>query len=54
MTFPTIRPKAQPGPSAGIKRPSLQHKRYPGFVLENSETGRANTVRRQALSKAAV
>lgn len=54
MTFPAIRPKAQPGPSAGIKRPSLQQKRYPGFVLENSETGRANTVRRQAVAKASI
>lgn len=54
MTFPAIRPKATPGKCAGVPRPSLQQKRYPGFVLENSETGRANTVRRQAISKAAV
>ncbi|MFN4121288.1 hypothetical protein [Acidovorax sp.] len=54
MTFPTIRPKANPGPSAGIKRPSMALKRYPGFVLENQQTGQASTLRRQALSKAAV
>lgn len=54
MTFPIPRPKARPGKSAGIKRPSMQHKRYPGFVLENPAVGRANTVRRQAISKAAV
>lgn len=35
-------------------KPVLTRKRYPGFVLENRETGRANTVRRQAISKAAV
>ncbi len=29
-------------------------KRYPGFVLENQETGRANAERRRAISKAAV
>ena len=54
MTFPTPRPKARPGKSAGIPKPDMTRKRYPGFVLENQETGRANTVRRQAISKAAV
>ena len=54
MTFPTPRPQARPGKSAGIKRPSMQHKRYPGFVLENQETSRANAERRRAISKAAL
>lgn len=54
MTFPTIRPKATPAPCSGIKRPVMTLKRYPGFVLENQETGRVNTERRKALSKAAV
>ena len=54
MTFPTPPPKARPGKSAGIRKPDMNSKRYPGFVLENRETGRANTVRRQAISKAAV
>ena len=54
MTFPVARPKAQPGKSAGIPKPNMTLKRYPGFVLENQETGRANTERRKAISKAAV
>ena len=54
MTFPTPRPKAKPGKSAGLPRPNMSLKRYPGFVLENQAVGRANTVRRQAISKAAV
>ena len=54
MTFPTPRPKARPGKSAGIHKPNMNSKRYPGFVLENQVVGRANTVRRQAISKAAV
>lgn len=54
MTFPIPRPKARPGESAGIPKPDLSRKRYPGFVLENQETGRANAERRKAISKAAV
>lgn len=54
MTFPVPRPKASHGKSAGIPKPKLQPKRYPGFVLENQETGRANAERRRAISKAAV
>lgn len=54
MTFPTARPKAQPCTSAGIPKPDMNRRRYPGFVLENQEIGRASTVRRQAISKAAV
>ena len=54
MTFPTPRPKARPGKSAGIPKHNMNSKRYPGFVLENSEIGRANTERRRAISKAAV
>ena len=54
MTFPTPRPKARPGKSAGIPKPNMNSKRYPGVVLENRETGRANTERRRASSKAAV
>ena len=54
MTFPTPRPKARPGKSAGIPKPDMNRKRYPGFVLENQAVGRANTVRRQAISKAAL
>ena len=54
MTFPTPRPKARPGKSAGIPKPDMNRKRYPGFVLENQENGRENTERRQAISKAAV
>uniref|UniRef100_A0A6M3MGW0 Uncharacterized protein n=1 Tax=viral metagenome TaxID=1070528 RepID=A0A6M3MGW0_9ZZZZ len=54
MTFPAIRPKATPAPCAGIKRPAMTLKRYPGFILENQETGRASTERRKAISKAAV
>ena len=54
MTFPIPRPKARPGKSAGIPKPDLSRKRYPGFVLENQETSRANNERRRAISKAAV
>ncbi len=54
MTFPTPRPKAQPGKSAGIPKPDMNRKRYPGFVLENQETGRANALRRQAAAKASI
>ncbi len=54
MTFPTPRPKARPGKSAGIPKPDLSRKRYPGFVLENQETGRANTERRKAVAKASI
>lgn len=54
MTFPTPRPKARPGKSAGIPKPDMNSKRYPGFVLENRETGRANAERRKAISKAAL
>ena len=54
MTFPTIRPKATPAPCAGIPKPEMTRKRYPGFILENQATGRANTVRRQAVSKASI
>ena len=52
--FTSVRPKASPGKSAGIKRPSMQHKRYPGFFIENQETSRANSEHRRAISKAAV
>ena len=54
MSFPTPRPKARPGKPAGIPKPDLTRKRYPGFVLENREIGRANTERRRAISKAAL
>ena len=54
MTFPAPRPKARPGKSAGIPKPDLTRKRYPGFVLENREIGRANTERRQAMEKASI
>jgi len=54
MTFPTPRPKARPGKPAGIPKLDLSRKRYPGFVLENQETGRANAERRRAMSKAAL
>lgn len=54
MTFPTIRPKATPSPCSGIPKPDMDRKRYPGFVLENQETGRASAERRKAISKAAV
>lgn len=54
MTFPTPRPIARPGKSAGIPKPDMNRKRYPGFVLENQETGWANAERRKAISKAAV
>lgn len=54
MTFPTPRPKARPGKSAGIPKPDMNRKRYPGFVLENQEAGRTSTERRRAISKAAV
>ena len=54
MTFPAPRPKARPGKSAGIPKPDLTRKRYPGFVLENQETGRASAERRKAISKAAL
>ena len=52
--FTSARQKARPGKSAGIPKPNMTPKRYPGFVLENQETGRANTERRRAISKAAV
>ena len=35
-------------------KPDLSRKRYPGFVLENQETGRASAERRKDISKAAV
>ena len=54
MTFPTPRPKARPGKSAGIPKPDMNLKRYPGFVLENQETSRANSLRRQAAAKASI
>ena len=54
MTFPTPRPKARPGKSAGIPKPDMTRKRYSGFVLENQETSRANNERRRAISKAAL
>lgn len=54
MTFPTPRPKAKPGKSAGLPRPNMSLKRYPGFVLENREIGRANTERRKAVAKASI
>lgn len=54
MTFPIPLPKASPGKSAGIPKPNMTPKRYPGFVLENQEIGRANAERRKAISKAAV
>lgn len=54
MTFPTVRPKAKPGKSAGLPKPDMNRKRYPGFVLENQETGRANTERRRAVAKASI
>lgn len=54
MTFPTPNPKARPGKSAGVPKPDMNRKRYPGFVLENQETGRASAERRKAISKAAV
>ncbi len=52
--FTSVRPKARPGKSAGLPKPNMALKRYPGFVLENREIGRANTERRRAISKAAV
>ena len=52
--FTSVRPKARPGKSAGIHKPDMTRKRYPGFVLENQETSRANNERRRAISKAAV
>ena len=54
MTFPTPRPNARPGKSAGIPKPDLTRKRYPGFVLENQEIGRASALRRQAAAKASI
>ena len=54
MTFPTPRPKARPGKSAGIPKPDMNRKRYPGFVLENQETSRANNERRQAMEKTSI
>ena len=54
MTFPTPRPKARPGKSAGIPKHNMNSKRYPGFVLENREIGRASAERRRAVAKAAI
>lgn len=54
MTFPTVRPKAKPGKSAGLQKPNMSLKRYPGFVLENQAVGRANTERRRAVAKASI
>jgi hypothetical protein len=54
MTFPTPRPKAKPGKCAGIPKPDMNCKRYPGFVLENSEVGRASTEWRKAVAKASI
>ena len=52
--FTSVRPKARPCKSAGIPKPEMNRKRYPGFVLENQETSRANNERRRAISKAAL
>ena len=52
--FTSVRPIARPGKSAGIHKPDMNSKRYPGFVLENQETGRTSAERRKAISKAAV
>ena len=54
MTFPAPRPKARPGKSAGIPKPDMNSKRYPGFVLENQETGRVSAERRKAVAKASI
>ncbi|HQQ68771.1 MAG TPA: hypothetical protein PLL92_00440 [Alicycliphilus sp.] len=54
MTFPIPRPKARPGKPAGTPKPDLNRKRYPGFVLENQETGRVSAERRKAVAKAAI
>ena len=54
MSFPVARPKATPARCSGIPKPEMTRKRYPGFILENQETGRASTERRKALGKAAV
>lgn len=54
MTFPTPRPKARPGKSTGITKPDMNSKRYPGFVLENQETGRGSAERRKAVAKASI
>lgn len=41
MTFPTPRPKARPGKSAGLPKPNMNLKRYPGFVLEELQATKA-------------
>ena len=52
--FTSVRPKARTGKSAGTPMPDMTRKRYPGFVLENQETSRANALRRQAAAKASI
>ena len=52
--LPNPPPQGHPGKSAGIPKPNMNLKRYPGFVLENQETGRASAERRKAVAKASI
>jgi len=53
MTFPTARPKAQPGPSPRIPVVSTA-RRYVGFHITNQAQGRKDVDRLKALQKASV
>ena len=53
MTFPTARPKAQPGPSPRIRIVSTA-RRYVGFHITNQVQGRKDVDRLRALQKASV
>lgn len=53
MTFPTPRPKAQPGPSPRIPVVSTE-RRYVGFHITNQAQGRKDVDRLKALQKASV
>lgn len=50
MTFPTARPKAQPGPSPRIPVVSTE-RRYVGFHITNQAQGRKDADKRAALVK---
>ena len=53
MTFPTIRPNAQPAPSPRIRVISTE-RRYVGFHITNQAQGRKEADKRASLVKGGV
>lgn len=53
MSFPAVRPKAQPAPSPRIRVISTE-RRYVGFHISNQAEGRKEAERQKALKKAAL